>query len=113
MPFFLADDTAFANECHEAFLAGQDTLDNKLWNSTGKYYNAYSTTDEDFAEELFFNDNLEMNLCGYPKYHREEWGDCYDGSPTTPGAIMTDTFYAQVTDYDYTCTKLPSPLWLM
>ncbi len=96
LPFFPADDTDFALECHTAFLVGQDTLDDILWNSTGKYYNAYSTTEEDFAEELFFED-LRVNLCDYPKYHKEEWGECYGGSPTNPGAIMTDTFYAQVT----------------
>ncbi|XP_064405275.1 uncharacterized protein LOC135350425 [Halichondria panicea] len=92
------NDTDFALECHTAFLVGQDTLDDILWNSTGKYYNAYSTTEEDFAEELFFED-LRVNLCDYPKYHKEEWGECYDGSPTNPGAIMTDTFYAQVLAY--------------
>ncbi len=96
LPLFLADDTDFALECHTAFLVGQDTLDDILWNSTGKYYNAYSTTEEDFAEELFFED-LRVNLCDYPKYHKEERGECYGGSPTNPGAIMTDTFYAQVT----------------
>lgn len=89
------DDTVFATECHKAFLAGQDAIDDKLWNSTGKYYNAYSATAEEFKKELFFKD-LGMNLCDYPEYHKEEWGECYDGNPTTPGAVMADTFYAQV-----------------
>lgn len=70
-------------------------MDAKLWNSTGKYYNAYSATAEQFKEELFF-EKLGLNLCGYPKYHKEEWGECYEGNPTTPGAVMADTFYAQV-----------------
>ena len=70
-------------------------MDQLLWNSTEKYYNAYTLAGGEFDKDSFFED-LNMNLCGYEEYHREEWGECYDGDPTNPGAIMTDTFYAQV-----------------
>ena len=70
-------------------------MDELLWNDTHKYYNAYVTTEEEFDKEAFFQ-STKLNLCSYPEYHRDEWGECVEGKPTTPGAIMTDTFYAQV-----------------
>ena len=70
-------------------------MDKFLWNNTHKYYNAYVTTPEEFNEKAFFS-NLKINICEYPKYHNPEWGKCFEGDPTAHGAIMTDTFYAQV-----------------
>ena len=70
-------------------------MDKFLWNNTHNYYNAYFTTKEQFDKESFFS-YLNINLCSFPEHHRPEWGECLEGDPTTPGAIMTDTFYAQV-----------------
>ena len=89
------DDTAFATECDQAFVKGQVAMDKFLWNNTHKYYNAYVTTRKEFDKDSYFKD-LKINLCSYPEYHRPEWGECLEEDPTTPGAIMTDTFYAQV-----------------
>ena len=89
-------DDAFAAQCEEAFVRGQLKMDELLWNSTAQYYNAYTTAEGEFDESSFFTDDLGVNLCSYPEYQREEWGECVEGWPTTPGAIMTDTFYAQV-----------------
>ena len=93
---FSAGDEDFAAQCENAFVRGQLKMDEVLWNSTAQYYNAYTITDGEFDETSFFTDDVQLNLCAYPEYHREEWGECVEGIPTTPGAIMTDTFYAQV-----------------
>lgn len=95
-------DIDLALRCNLAFHRGQDMLDFHLWNETGQYYNAYTTTEEQFDAEAFFNDS-QLNLCSYPdykpddvRYNEKGEEECVQGRPTTPGAIMTDTFYAQV-----------------
>ena len=96
MWFISVGDDVFADECRNASVRGQLKMDELLWNSTAEYYNAYTTAEGEFNESSFFTDDLGVNLCSYPEYHHEEWGECVEGVPTTPGAIMTDTFYAQV-----------------
>ena len=60
---------------------------------------------------MFFN-YTQLNLCEYPEYKPkdlvlDENGkevECLAGQPTTPGAIMTDTFYAQVNESICLCS---------
>lgn len=95
-------------KCHEAFLSGQEALDRFLWNETAQYYNAYSTANFDY--ERFVN-ATHLEVCGTSddgaravdgeSDAQDEkdplgWTSCLEGAPATPGAIMTDSFYAQV-----------------
>ena len=80
---YIAGDGVFAAQCHDAFVKGQVALDLYLWNETAEYYNAYTT-----------------EYCGQQgggqakrrKWFKEEVGL----DPNTPGAFMSDSFYAQV-----------------
>ena len=104
---FLEGDTEFAMKCHDAFLEGQVALDLFLWNETAQYYNAYTTLNFDY--ERFVNaTNLEVcdiSGDGAPAVDGERGAQdekdpsgrtCLEGDPATPGAIMADSFYAQV-----------------
>ncbi len=73
-PLFTGD-ADFAEECHNAYLRGQKALDHLLWNETAKYYNAYVPC---------------------PTHHPCTPHAVGGSHPNVPGAIMTDTFYAQV-----------------
>ncbi len=82
-------DVDFAEECHTAYIHGQRALDDLLWNETAKYYNAYEACcsqhpcTEQYSEEYsYLKDGTLAHVRG--------------SHPNTPGAIMTDTFYAQV-----------------
>ena len=82
-------------------------LDNFLWNETAQYYNAYSTADEFIYENFVSESGVE--LCDYGQYdvpadsehvlrRRRKSLPCLEGRPTSPGAVMADTFYAQVNE---------------
>ena len=99
-------DTKFAAKCQEAFLEGQAALDYFLWNETAQYYNAYTNTGFDFDK---FANATHLKICGTSDkvVRADSKGDarggkdpggqpCVEGDPTTPGAIMTDSFYSQV-----------------
>ena len=93
-------DPKFAAKCQEAFLEGQAALDHFLWNETAQYYNAY--TNKGFDYEKFVN-ATHLKLCGtsheaaHDTRKEEDPGRlCVEGDPSTPGAIMTDSFYSQV-----------------
>ena len=103
LQFCVEGDTKFAASCHEAFLEGQAALDYFLWNETAQYYNAYTT--EGFDYEKFYH----VKICGTSdeaahadskvgaRGGKDPGGrPCVRGDPTTPGAIMTDSFYSQV-----------------
>ena len=102
-------DTKFAASCHEAFLEGQAALDYFLWNETAQYYNAYTNTGFDYDK---FVNATHLKLCGTSdgaaradskggaRGRKDPGGRiCVEGDPTSPGAIMTDSFYSQVGDY--------------
>ncbi len=90
-------DVDFAVECHSAYLRGQGAVDHLLWNETGKYYNAYDAYDQ--GDGIGQYKDLQSNAYSY----LEDGGPVGEGdlqaNPDTPGAIMADTFYAQVSWY--------------
>ena len=103
LPLFKGD-VEFATQCHQAFLDGQVALDNFLWNETAQYYNAYSTAGFDY--EKFVNET-HLELCSALDAGADNKTDaqdeedsagqkCLEGDPANPGAIMADSFYAQV-----------------
>ncbi len=96
----LSGDFEFAFACKGEFLRSQELLDEHMWNDTAQYYNAYSTTTEQFNAESYFNWS-KLNLCEYPEFRPEgaKEEDCLQGRPDTPGAVMADTFYAQVSNF--------------
>ena len=102
-------DTKFAASCQEAFLEGQEALDYFLWNETAQYYNAYTNTGFDLDK---FVNTTHLKICGTSdKAARADSKEgargeedpggrpCVEGDPTTPGAIMTDSFYSQVGEH--------------
>ena len=88
--FVYLDDLEFANDCHQAFIRGQQALDKFLWNETARHYNAYT--------QYTPGDPYKPSTDGYTDIHgRTNTGyGTGEALPDTPGAIMTDTFYAQV-----------------
>ena len=92
-------------------------MDYFLWNETAQYYNAYSNVDFDYQK---FVNATHLKLCGTSdeaagaladnKGGAQEEEDpagreCVEGDPTTPGAIMTDSFYSQVGNTALTCDR--------
>ena len=104
----------FAEECHKAFIRGQQALDRLLWNETARYYNAYTQ----------YNPNDSRHLHKSPTWYtdvhdgeavtdeRYEANVTYEADPDPLGAIMTDTFYSQVCSSEMnvrcTCAKIGS-----
>ena len=92
-------DTEFAEECHKAFVRGQQALDRLLWNETARHYNAYTYNTADNGR-----DSHKPSPTRYSDVHDgEQVGTDTHGANGTretaidpPGAIMTDTFYSQV-----------------
>lgn len=89
------DDVEFAEECHKAFLRGQNALDRLLWNETARYYNAYTYEEK---QDLHNPSSAwqHTHVHGEPNDTLKQYGKAK--SPL--GAIMTDTFYSQV---NYIC----------
>lgn len=109
-------DYELAVYCQKNFKLAQDALDEYLWNETAQYYNAYYVdypSDFDykgwlretgikiceFEKEEFSDD--EENMSGRARLFRKKPGSdvCVDSMPATKGALMTDSFYAQVLAY--------------
>ncbi len=114
MCLFTGDD-GFAEECHTYFLYGQEALDRILWNETARYYNAYEpiTTDSEAPDDDGSRYKAYTHLVPDNEMDRvtaadafmmanSYWPDMYNDSEgylaaqSPPGALMTDSFYAQV-----------------
>ncbi len=112
MCLFTGDDE-FAEECHTYFLYGQEALDRILWNETARYYNAYEPqlNDREAPDDSRYKaytrlvpdnemdrvtaaDAFMMANSDWPIMYNDSEGLLAAQSPR--GALMTDTFYAQV-----------------
>ena len=90
------DDAEFAEECHEAFIRGQQALDRLLWNETARYYNAYIPMSD--SENSRNSSTIWDTASKRTRMDAQDTTNLtYEAGPDDPlGAIMTDTFYSQV-----------------
>ena len=79
-------DTDSAATYRKAYLKGQGNMDVYQWNQTSHYYNAYTMVS---SSEEYRPMRYVQTKRGWTKLPGR-------GQPATPGAIMTDSFYAQV-----------------
>eukprot|EP00731_Ephydatia_muelleri_P017942 Em0010g1040a len=87
---YAAGDNEFAATCHEAFVKGQVALDQYLWNETAQYYNAYTPE---------YCGQASARQIKSRKWFMEGQKEKVGTELNTTGAIMADSFYAQVLAY--------------
>ena len=87
-------DTEFAEECHKAFVRGQQALDQLLWNETGRHYNAYTYNTADNSKD--FHNPAPTRYFDLHDGEQVGANGTHEVATDPPGAIMTDTFYSQV-----------------
>ncbi|XP_023931770.1 uncharacterized protein LOC106167159 [Lingula anatina] len=101
-------DTDFANTCQSAYRRGVEAIDKYQWNATHEYYNAYTTLNK--------VDSIDFRLDS--KNFRSTLGKMIEAQglvgvtenlPATPGAVMADSFYAQVVAFSVGLGPLVDP----